>query len=150
MRDVETGRFTVGVFQDTTWAERGIRALKTAGFPVESLTILGKESTALSALMEHTLGGVPQQLELPGLGAVLVRGPMLDALESEDLRKLGLAAAMRRVGFQQHDGHIFETLTARGGVLVSIRSEPSAADALALLHSYGGGNAAIGAWSGRV
>ncbi len=33
MQDVDTGRFTVGVFQDTTWAERGINALKTAGFP---------------------------------------------------------------------------------------------------------------------
>ena len=38
----------------------------------------------------------------------------------------------------------------RGGVLVAIHSEPRAADALAVLHSYGGGNAAIGAWSGRV
>ena len=57
---------------------------------------------------------------------------------------------MRRVGFQAHDGRIFETLTARGGVLVAIHSEPRAADALALLHSYGGGNAAIGAWTGRV
>jgi hypothetical protein len=63
---------------------------------------------------------------------------------------MGLGAAMHRAGFQQHDGRIFETLTARGGVLVAIRSEPAAADALALLHSYGGGNAAIGAWSGRV
>jgi hypothetical protein len=35
-------------------------------------------------------------------------------------------------------------------VLVSIRSESRAADALAVLHSYGGGNAAIGAWTGRV
>ena len=150
MQDVETGRFTIGVFQDTTWAERGIQALKTAGFPMESLTILAKESPAISALMEQTLGGAGQRLELPGLGAVLVRGPLLEALESPDFRKLGLGAAMRRVGFQQHDGRIFETLTGRGGVLVAIRSEPAAADALALLHSYGGGNAAIGAWSGRV
>ena len=45
---------------------------------------------------------------------------------------------------------IFEALTAKGGVLVAIRSEPRAADALAILHSYGGGNAAIGAWTGRV
>ena len=37
-----------------------------------------------------------------------------------------------------------------GGVLVAIHSEPRAADALAVLHSYGGGNAAIGAWTGRV
>jgi hypothetical protein len=57
---------------------------------------------------------------------------------------------MRRVGFQSHDGRIFELLTARGGILVSIHSEPRAADALAIFHSYGGGNAAIGAWTGRV
>jgi hypothetical protein len=150
MQDVDTGRFTVGVFQDTAWAERGINALKTAGFPVESLTILGKDSPALSTLIEQALGGAGERLDLPGLGAVLVRGPLLDALESPDLRKRGLGAAMRRAGFQQHDGRIFETLAARGGVLVAIRSEPAAADALALLHSYGGGNAAIGAWSGRV
>ena len=61
-----------------------------------------------------------------------------------------LAGTMRRVGFQAHDSRIFEMLTGRGGVLVAIRSEPRAADALALLHSYGGGNAAIGAWTGRV
>jgi hypothetical protein len=150
MQDVETGRFTVGVFQDTTWAERGISALKSAGFPVESLTVLGKDSPAVASLVEQALGAKGQAVELPGLGAVLVRGPLLDALESPDLRKSGLGAAMRRAGFQQHDGRIFETLVARGGVLVAIRSEPAAADALALLHSYGGGNAAIGAWSGRV
>jgi len=35
-------------------------------------------------------------------------------------------------------------------VMVAIRTEPRAADALAILHSFAGGNAAIGAWSGRV
>jgi hypothetical protein len=35
-------------------------------------------------------------------------------------------------------------------VLVAVRNEPRAADALAKLHAYGGGNAAIGAWTGRV
>jgi hypothetical protein len=49
-----------------------------------------------------------------------------------------------------HDGQIFETLVERGGVLVAVLSEPRAADALARLHAYGGGNAAIGAWVGRV
>ena len=63
---------------------------------------------------------------------------------------LGLSGTMRRVGFQAHDGRIFEVLAARGGDLVAIRTEPRAADALAILHSYGGGNAAIGAWTGRV
>ena len=38
----------------------------------------------------------------------------------------------------------------RGGVLVGVSGEARAADALATLHAYGGGNAAIGAWTGRV
>jgi hypothetical protein len=35
-------------------------------------------------------------------------------------------------------------------VLVAVLGDPRAADALAILHAYGGGNAAIGAWMGRV
>jgi hypothetical protein len=61
-----------------------------------------------------------------------------------------MAAAMRRAGFQPHDGLIFETLIGKGGVLVAVRDAPRAADALAVLQSYGGGNAAIGAWGNRV
>ena len=89
---------------------------------------------------------------MAGTGAVLARGPLVGALQgvSGDLSRLGLAGTMRRVGFQAHDGRIYEALTSRGGVLVAIHSEPLAADVLAILHSYGGGNAAIGAWTGRV
>jgi hypothetical protein len=150
--EVDTGRFTVGVFQDVTWAERGLQALKLKGFPAEAITVLAKETPEVSALIERTLGGAPQRLELHGLGPVLARGALLEALggSSGELKRLGLAGTMRRVGFQQHDGRIFETLTGRGGILVAIRSEPLAAEALATLHSYGGGNAAIGAWTGRV
>jgi hypothetical protein len=91
-------------------------------------------------------------LEVRGLGTVRARGPLVDALQGADqqLTRQGLAATARRVGFQTHDGRIFETLTSRGGVLVAVSSEARASDALALLHSYGGGNAAIGAWAGRV
>jgi hypothetical protein len=32
---------------------------------------------------------------------------------------------MRRVGFQPHDGRIFDALTGRGGVLVAIQSIPA-------------------------
>jgi hypothetical protein len=106
----------------------------------------------VAALIQQTLGAAGERLETAATGAVLARGPILSALQgpSRDLGKLGLSGTMRRVGFQSHDGRIFETLTARGGVLVAIHSEPRAADALAILHSYGGGNAAIGAWTGRV
>ena len=79
-------------------------------------------------------------------------GPLVEALQGADgaLGENGVAATMRRAGFQAHDGFIFETLTSRGGVLIAIEGESRAADALALLHAYGGGNAAIGAWRGRL
>lgn len=152
MVDVQTGRFTVGVFQDVAWAEKGLKALTQAGFVPESLTLLAKEGADVSALFTRTFGAPADRLELPAIGAVLTRGPLVEALQgaSRDLSKLGLSGTMRRVGFQAHDARIFEVLAARGGVLVAIRSEPRAADALAILHSYGGGNAAIGAWTGRV
>ena len=152
MIEVETGRFTVGVFQDVAWAQKGVDALKRAGLPAESLTIIAKESDDVRSWLGRALGGEAERLDLSGTGAVLARGPMVKALQgsSNDLPKLGLSGTMRRVGFQTHDARIFETLTARGGVLVAIHSEPRAADALAILHSYGGGNAAIGAWTGRV
>ena len=149
--EVDTGRFTVGVFQDIEWATRGVAALKKQGLLAESLSILGKASPALTAFIERELG-TPQSLEVSDLGPVVARGPLMAALQGADqgLATLGIAGTMRRVGFQAHDGKIFDTLTARGGVLVAIHSEPRAADALAVLHSYGGGNAAIGAWTGRV
>ena len=152
MIDVDTARFTVGVFQDVAWAQKGLDALKQIGIPAEALTILAKESPDVGALIERTLGGPGERLETAATGPVLARGPLIEALQgsSRDLQRLGLAGTMRRVGFQSHDGRIFEALTARGGVLVAVHSEPRAADALAVLHSYGGGNAAIGAWTGRV
>jgi len=152
MIEAPVGLFTVGVFQDVAWAAKGIDALKQAGFPPESLTILAKEAPDAAALIEKALAAKGDRLELPAAGAVVARGPLLDALQgtARDLATLGLSGTMRRVGFQSHDGRIFETLVARGGILVAIRGEPRAADALAILHSYGGGNAAIGAWAGRI
>lgn len=152
MVDVDAARFTIGVFQDVAWARRGLEALIQAGFPPEGLSIIAKDTPETAALVQHVFGVPPERLELAGTGAVVARGALVEALQgsAHDLSRLGLAATMRRAGFQSHDGRIYDTLTARGGVLVAIRGEPRAADALALLHCYGGGNAAIGAWSGRV
>lgn len=149
--ETETGRFTVGVFQDIAWARKGVDALRAQGIAVESLSIIGKASPEMSAFIEGAIGA-PQSLDVHDLGAAVGRGPLLAALQGNDqgLTKAGIAGTMRRVGFQQHDGRIFHVLTGRGGVLVAVHSEPRAADALAVLHSYGGGNAAIGAWTGRV
>ncbi len=152
MAENDQRQFTIGVFQDVTWAERGLAALKQHGFPTEALSIITKDTAETTGLVERELGGAPARLTLPRLGPVVATGTLVAALDGSagDLAKLGLAAAMGRVGFQTHDGQIFEALTGKGGVLVGIEGEPRAADALAVLHSYGGANAAIGAWTGRV
>ena len=152
MIDAGTATFTVGVFQDVTWAAKGLDALQRIGLPPQALSILGKETPELGALIQKTLGAAGERLEVAAVGAILARGPIVEALQSpaRDLAKLGIAGTMRRVGFQAHDARIYEVLAARGGVIVAIHSEPRAADALAILLSYGGGNAAIGAWTGRV
>ena len=146
--------FTVGVFQDAAWASRGLTALAGEGFPPEALSILAKQTPGIDELMEKTFGvGVGQAaVDVAGLGTAVAHGALVETLQGDDngLGASGVAATMRRAGFQAHDGFIFETLTARGGVLVGVVGEPRAADALALLHAYGGGNAAIGAWGGRV
>lgn len=149
--EVDAGRFTVGVFQNIAWAEKGIDALRKQGLAIESISILGKSSPEMSEFIERTLGA-PQSVDAHDLGPLMARGPLVAALQGTDqgLTKTGIAGTMRRVGFQAHDGRIFHVLTGRGGVLVAIHSEPRAADALAVLLSYGGGNAAIGAWTGRV
>lgn len=144
-------RYTIGVFQDVAWARRGLDALVAARFVPASLSILATAPDA-AGLIASALGAPADTLELHGLGAVVAAGPLVAALQRGDARlsREGLAASIGRAGFQPHDGYIFERLVERGGILVAVCSEPRAADALATLHAYGGGNAAIGAWTGRV
>ncbi len=152
MIEVGIARFTVGVFQDAAWAEKGIAALRAQGFPPDTLSVLAKASPEAEALIARTTGPVEARLTLPGLGPVVGRGLLLAALDGleHDFASRGLAESVGRIGFQAHDGRLFDALVSRGGILVAICSEARAADALALLASYGGGNAAIGAWTGRV
>jgi len=152
MVETDVALFTVGVFQDLAWAQKGVDALIQAGFPLESLTILAKDSPDASAFIQRVLNAPGERIDLASIGSTVARGPLVRVLQGQgaDLAKLGLAGTMRRVGFQAHDARIFDALAARGGVLVAIQGDPRAADALAILHSYGGGNAAIGAWAGRV
>ena len=151
-RAIDEDRFTIGVFQDAAWARRGVEALLRDGFAADSITILAKDSPEAAELIESTLGAPAGHVELRSLGPVLARGPLVATLQGADngLESSGLGATIGRAGFQAHDGYIYETLTGRGGILVAVRSEPRAADVLAKLHAYGGGNAAIGAWTGKV
>ncbi len=147
-----TSRFTVGVFQDVEWARRGLEALARHGFVPDALSVIAKASPEVGDLIRGTVGRDAAALDVPGLSATVAIGSLVEVLQGHDagLATRGLAATMRRAGFQPHDGAIFERLVARGGVLVGVEGEARAADALATLHAYGAGNAAIGAWSGRI
>jgi hypothetical protein len=142
----------VGVFQDLDWARRGVAALIADGFEPDVLTVIAHESAAAEALIQELLGGTPARLTLKNVGAVVAKGPLLLDLQGRDgaLVSAGLAATIGRAGFQSHDGYIYEQLLGRGGVLTAVRHQARASDALARLHAYGGGNAAIGAWAGKV
>ena len=144
--------FTIGVFQDVAWADRGIAALVDDGFDKASISVLAKESDETAGLLLTRFSDPASTLDVIRLGTVVARGPLVAVLQGSDaaLEAKGLASVCGRAGFQAHDGHIFEALVGRGGVLVAVHDLPRAADALAKLHAYGGGNAAIGAWAGRV
>ena len=140
------------MFQDAESARRGLEALVRDGFTPWTLSAIAMPSPGVALLFSDILVQAPRTIVLRDVGDVSAAGPLLSVLEGNDqgLSRRGLTATIRRAGFQPHDGQIFERLLARAGVLVSVVSEPRAADALARLHSYGGGNAAIGAWSGRI
>ena len=151
MVDVEAGRFTVGVFQDVPWATKGIAALVQAGLPPASLTILAKDTPDATALLDvagnHSgpSGGCRREADDPPRSDGGCAARERSATSARSVWRARCAASA-----QAHDGRIFEALVARGGILVAVHSEPRAADALAVMFSYGGGNAAIGAWTGRV
>ena len=67
--EVESGRFTVGVFQDIAWAERGVDALRKQGLAVESLSILGKASPEMAAFIERALGAPAAMRAAPMVAA---------------------------------------------------------------------------------
>ena len=151
--DLVTDRFTIGVFRDVASAQAGVDALGRHGFAPSTLSLIAKATPEVDALVQRVFGvKPPAPIEVEHLGPSTLQGPLIGVLDADrhELSARGIAATARRAGFQAHDGVIFERLVARGGVLIGVSSEARASDALAMLHAYGGGNAAIGAWTGRV
>lgn len=144
--------FTTGVFQDAASAALAVEALRADRFPAECISLLGQDSESAAELVRSVSGEPGAVRQVHGMGAVRTTGPLAAVLDGDDdgLGTRGLAATAGRAGYQSHDGRIYDALVRRGGVLVAVEGAARAADALAVLHAYGGGNAAIGAWSGRL
>ena len=126
MAERETGLFTVGVFQDVGSAGRALEALARHQFAPDALSVIATDRPAVAELLEQNFGASGETLDVRNMGTLRLHGSLVDALQggAQDLAHAGVAATMPRVGFQAHDGYIFETLTARGGVLIAIRGEP--------------------------
>lgn len=154
MADLATDRFTLGVFKDVPAAEKGIEALIRHGFAPRALSVIAKSSPEVDALLQRVLGvsAPPPGAEVANLGPVAAHGPLVGVLDAGagELASQGIAGTAKHAGFQSHDGVIFERLVARGGILVGVSSEARSSEALETLHAFGGGNAAIGAWAGRL
>jgi len=140
--------FVVGVFKDIAWADRGLAALVADGFDPAALSVLARASPEVEALVRTHLRSSADARELPRLGQVTTAGPLMPALSGADgrLERAGLSAVCGRAGFLPHDGHIYEALVERGGVLVAVEHGARAAEALARLHAFGAGNAALGTY----
>jgi len=98
MLDVATGRFTVGVFQDVAWAQKGLEALKSAGLPPDALSIMAKESPDVAKLIGSQTAllaatgigiGIAGSLALAGFMKALLYG-----VSPFDPISFGLAAAL--------------------------------------------------------
>ena len=74
--EVETGRYTIGVFKDVASADRGIEALKRQGFAAEALTVLAQENPDTSGLLQKVFGRNPDKIELPGIGLAVGAGTL--------------------------------------------------------------------------
>ena len=137
---------TVGVFADLATARTAVNALLTTHrFAASTMSAVANDDPALEAWMAEVFGG--SRTASAGTAALRVAGPLVPGT---GFPGDGVDGLMRASGFQSHDGRIFARLVERGGVLVAVTSDARAADALSVMHAYGGGNAAIGAWQGRL
>ncbi len=75
----DPGRFTVGVFQDVAWAEKGLAALGRAGLFPESLSIVAAATPEVAALIEQVLSAPPESMRIAGVGDAFVHGPLIGA-----------------------------------------------------------------------
>jgi hypothetical protein len=129
---------TVGVFV-TRYRPTAVNALLTMHrFAAPTLSAIANDDPALEAWMADVFGG--SRTASAGAAALRVAGPLVPGA---GFPGDGVDGLMRASGFQSHDGRIFARLVERGGVLVAVTSDARAADALSVMHAYGGGNAAI-------
>lgn len=144
---------TIGVFTTHATAEKGLQELRNSGVSEGDLSYLyiddegdikdgqngGKIATAttIGVATGAVIGGIAGLVIangiIPGFGALVVAGPLAEALGIAGATALvgagtaavagGLIGALTHLGVSVEDGHLYEEHVRKGGVLVIARTQ---------------------------
>jgi Heat induced stress protein YflT len=145
------GETVVGLFADQLAAERGIRALKTAGFLEEQIGVAVRDQQQQQQITEGTgtqaaegaatgavgggvLGGIVGllagvgALAIPGIGPIIAGGALASTLAGVGIGAAagGLIGALAGMGVPEEDARHFERGFQQGGVLVTVQAGANA------------------------
>ena len=71
MNDTARQCFTIGVFQDVEWAQRGLEALGKEGFAAESLSLITRQTPEAADLLKRTFGVDGDTMDVARVGSVV-------------------------------------------------------------------------------
>jgi len=142
----------LGLFHDQETLGRAVETLQTAGFPTTDISVLmpRSQSDRLFAHEHHTkapegattgavAGGVIVGalgllvglgvLAIPGLGALVVAGPIVGALTGIGAGGTvgGIAGALVGMGIPEYEAKRYEEFVEEGGILMSVHCDDEAA-----------------------
>jgi uncharacterized membrane protein len=148
-------RLVLGVFSERDDAERAIRSLEDADFDANKMSIIMKDRAEAESFADNTgtnvaggavsgattggvLGGIAGLLiglgaiAVPGVGALLIGGPLAAALGLTGAAATtvsgavtgalagGLVGALMGLGIDEDDARYYETKIKEGGILVAV------------------------------
>jgi len=141
------GATVVGLFADQPAAERGIQALKAAGFSDQQIGVAVRDKQQQEELTEGTgaqvaegaakgavgggvLGGVVGLLAgvgalvIPGIGPIIAGGDLASTLAGAGIGAAagGLIGALTKMGVPEENAKHFERGFQQGGVLVTVEA----------------------------
>ena len=143
------GETVVGLFADLPAAERGIEALKDAGFSEEEIGVAARDQRQQQELTEGTgtqaaegattgavsggvLGGVVGllagvgALAIPGIGPIIAGGALASTLAGAGVGAAagGIIGALAGMGVPEENARHFERGFQQGGVIVTVEAGP--------------------------
>jgi hypothetical protein len=114
----------LGVYPSREAVEEALREFDLAGFPQADMSIVLSDGTATQAAEPSgSLGWftVFTDLALPGLGTLLVAGPLAGILT--DRVASGATGALSGTGIPEREAKLYAEQLKHGGVLVSIHAD---------------------------